>query len=125
NVFPVPIGNSEPAIVPDLRYSRIHFEQLDKAFAGVCNPALICGITSQNLFALRCATNELFAAQLNELARRRKKPCGIRHAIGGDVLLLCTEGVVKNVPSGTIPGIEIVTAPQWLLVPPAIDDDGV
>jgi rubrerythrin len=126
NVFPLQHGtkNGFPYPWGRLSYTRLPAESLPHVFAGQSNMAVMMGTTSDNLFALDCETRTAFELCLAELEKRGIPICAVQSARGGHVYLR-GEGIVQNIPSGTIPDLEVRGTNGYVLLPPSLHPSGV
>lgn len=126
NVFPLGYGtkNSFPYPWGRLNYTRLSEQSLPRAFAGAANLAVMMGATSNNLFVLDCETPTIFEQFISELECRDVPICAVRSARGGH-LYLRAEGVVQNIPSGSIEHVEVRGTNGYVLLPPSLHPTGV
>jgi rubrerythrin len=126
NVFPLQHGtkNGFPYPWGRLSYTRLPTDTLPHMFAEQSNMAVMMGATSDNLFALDCETRATFDRCLAELEKRGIPICAVQSARGGHVYLR-GEGIVQNIPSGTIADLEIRGTNGYVLLPPSLHPSGV
>jgi rubrerythrin len=86
--------------------------------------AVMMGTMSDNLFALDCETRAAFDCCIAELEKRGIPICAVQSARGGHIYLR-GEGVVQNIPSGTIPDTEVRGTNGYVLLPPSLHPSGV
>jgi hypothetical protein len=125
NVFPLRYGtkNGFPYPWGRLTYTRLPAEALRHLFAGPCNLAVMMGAISANMFVLDCETSMAFQTCIYELEQRRIPVCAVQTVRGGHLYLRAV-GVVRNIPCGTMPDIEVRGSDGYVLVPPSMHPSG-
>lgn len=129
NVFPQPIGHKGGLPWKRLQYSRLSRNDknygLRNLFAGECNVAVMCGITSNNLFVLDCESIEIFHYHLQQMIDRKLPIWAVKTARGGHIYLCAENGEVHNIELGILTDTEVKARNGYVLAPPSIHPSGV
>ena len=129
NVFPQPIGQKGGLPWKRLQYSRLNRNDknygLRNLFAGDCNIAIMCGITSNNLFVIDCESNDSFLYHLQQMVDRNIPIWAAQTARGGHIYLYAENGEVHNIELGILADTEIKGRNGYVLAPPSIHPSGV
>ena len=111
-----------------LQYQRLHRTDIDHGlhtlFTGLCNIAVMCGRTSDNLFVLDCETKESFAHCIHMLQTRHIPLWAVVTARGGHIYLRSKDGEVANIHSDQIPHVEVRGHNRYILAPPSVHPSG-
>ena len=129
NVFPQPISCKGGLPWKRLQYTRLSRNDknygLRNLFAGACNLAIMCGITSNNLFVIDCESVEIFHHHLQKMIDRNIPIWAAKTARGGHIYLCAKNGEVHNIELGTLTDTEIKGRNGYVLAPPSIHPSGV
>lgn len=128
NVLPQPIGRKGGLPWKRLQYSRLNRDDdsygLTNLFAGQCNIAVMCGLTSNNLFVIDCESQDSFLYHLDQMRQRNIPMWAAKTARGGHIYLCAENGEVHNIEPGILLDAEIKGQSGYVLAPPSIHPDG-